>query len=111
MSFIGGAVLALGRSTLKIVELHIRAGHPEPEALEFAGEVGFVSRRADLWCLFALPMTLGMGSAESSRRSPTERSPLSPTSAHKSIHALQTIFAGRSASFGKAWANQCDLSK
>jgi hypothetical protein len=44
-------------------------------------------------------------------RSPTERSPLSPTSAHKSIHALQTIFAGRSASFGKAWANQCDLSK
>ncbi len=54
----------------------------------------FGSCRAGMWLLFALHMTLRIGSAESSRLSPAERSPRLPISAHKSIQLLPAVLCG-----------------
>jgi ATP-dependent DNA helicase RecG len=71
-----GLVERWGRGTQKIVELCLRAGHPEPEFLEVAGAVAFGSCRAGMWLRFASRMILPNASARFFRPSQVAGAPV-----------------------------------
>jgi len=85
-----GLVERWGRGTQKIVELCLRAGHPNLSSWKSPGRWVFGSFLVAMWRLSASLTISRTGSAGFFRQSPAERSPRLRTFARKSIHLWQT---------------------